>query len=72
MIRLDKRDPSVIEQVIIFAQKDLFWYKNILSGETLRKQYDKLGMNMRQSDRNKNDKHSGIDAWLQETYYAKQ
>jgi len=72
MIRLDKRSPENIEHVIIFAQQDSFWFKNILSGSKLRKQFDRLGMNMRQPSRDRNDKHAGIDQWLKETYYDRQ
>ena len=72
MIRLDKRSPENIEQVIIFAQQDSFWFKNILSGSKLRKQFDRLGMNMKQPSRDRNDKHAGIDQWLKETYYDRQ
>jgi len=46
MIRIDKRKPDKIEEVIEWCQQDNFWYKNILSTEKLRKQYDQLVMNM--------------------------
>ena len=46
MIRLDNRDPVEIKKVIDWCQADDFWYKNILSTEKLRKQYDQLVMNM--------------------------
>jgi phage replication O-like protein O len=72
MIRIDQRKADDIEKIIIFAHTDSFWFKNVLSGATLRKQFDKLGMNIKQSGRKKNEKHSGIDAWLQETYYDRQ
>jgi len=42
MIRIDKRDPEEIAQVIMFAQMDNFWQANILSGGKLREKYDQL------------------------------
>jgi len=44
MIRLDNRKPCPIWNMIIWCQQDDFWFKNILSGSKLRKQYDKLAM----------------------------
>ena len=40
--RLDKQNYDVIEKVIRAAQKDNFWSKNILSGEALRRNWDRL------------------------------
>ena len=42
MIRIDKRTPDKIREVIDWCQADDFWCKNILSTNKLRKQYDKL------------------------------
>lgn len=42
MIRIDKRDPKKIYEIMEFSQKDTFWKTNILSACALRKQYDKL------------------------------
>lgn len=42
MIRLDNRPEIEIESVITWCQENSFWRKNILSGEKLRAQYDKL------------------------------
>ena len=42
MLRIDGRDSPMVEKIIRWCQQDTFWLKNILSGETLRKQYDKL------------------------------
>jgi hypothetical protein len=47
MIRIDKRDPVQIRQVIQLCQKDPFWQNNILSGFKLRKQYDQLAMKLK-------------------------
>jgi len=40
--RLDKQNYDVIEKVIRAALKDNFWSKNILSGEALRRNWDRL------------------------------
>lgn len=53
MIRLDKRDPTQIERVIVWCQQDEFWQNNILSTDKLRKQYDKLFMKMNQKPQKK-------------------
>jgi len=45
-IRIDKRNPDDLKNVILWCQKDPFWFKNILSAETLRKQFDRLKMQM--------------------------
>lgn len=42
MIRIDKREPTDIEKVIKFAQRDDFWWNNIKSTSKLRKQFDTL------------------------------
>lgn len=46
MIRLDKRSPCGIMNVICWSQSDEFWQNNILSTAKLRKQYDQLEMKM--------------------------
>jgi hypothetical protein len=42
MLKIDKRTPEEIEKVMEFSQTDEFWYKNILSAESLRKHFDQL------------------------------
>ena len=42
LIRLDKREPQEIEQVIDFATSDNFWKANILSTYKLREKYQTL------------------------------
>jgi hypothetical protein len=42
LIRQDKQDTSVIEEVIYFATADDFWGANILSGKKLREKWDPL------------------------------
>lgn len=46
LIRVDKRDPDRIRQVIEFSTKHNFWQRNILSAEKLRLQFDKLEIEM--------------------------
>jgi len=46
MIRRDKRDPDRIREVISWVQDDPFWFKNILSAAKLRKQFDRIEMEM--------------------------
>lgn len=46
MLRIDKRTSEEIEVVIDWCQQDNFWYTNILSTDKLRKQYDRLVMEM--------------------------
>jgi len=49
MIRLDKRSPDKIFQVLEWCQKDCFWQNNILSTLKLRKHFDRLEMTMAKS-----------------------
>ena len=46
MIRKDKRLPDRIREVIVWAQGDSFWRKNILSTGSLRDKFDRLEMAM--------------------------
>jgi hypothetical protein len=54
MIRIDHRDLVEIEAILDWCQVDDFWSCNILSGATLRKQYDKLLMQMNRANGNNN------------------
>ena len=49
MIRRDGRTPEDIRKAIEWAQSNDFWWKNILSTEKLRKQYDTITSQMRAS-----------------------
>jgi hypothetical protein len=49
MMQIDKREGKEIQDVILWATKDEFWHKNILSAVKLRKHFDKLKMQMRKS-----------------------
>ena len=51
LLRLDKRIPEQVEEVIFWCQRDNFWQNNILSTDKLRKQIDKLELAM---EKNKN------------------
>lgn len=42
MLRIDKRKPEIVEQVIVWCQADDFWQNNILSTRKLRVHFDKL------------------------------
>ena len=46
MLRIDKRGHRRIPEVIRWCQQDDFWQSNILSPSKLRKQFDKLEMQM--------------------------
>jgi len=46
MMRVDKRRPDVIRNVIIWCQQESFWQGVILSTNSLRKSFDKLEMKM--------------------------
>lgn len=46
MIRIDKRDPDRIRDVIRWCQADDFWQDNILSTNKLRQHFDKLELAM--------------------------
>jgi phage replication O-like protein O len=47
MIRIDKRKPEKIKEVIDWCQADSFWYANILSTKKLREKYDQLILQMK-------------------------
>ena len=42
MIEQDKRRPAAIASIIAWCQKDPFWQNNVLSADTLRKQFDRF------------------------------
>ena len=51
MIRIDKRTPKQIQDVIVFCQQDTFWSSNILSTKKLREKFDQLSMKAASGDR---------------------
>jgi len=46
ILRIDKRTPDRIREVILWSQSDSFWRSTILSPGNLRKQFDRLEMAM--------------------------
>ena len=46
MLRVDKRTPEEVEEVIRWCQKDSFWQANILSTKKLREKFDQLAIKM--------------------------
>lgn len=63
----EKRPGKEIQDLILWSQSHHFWYKNILSADKLRKQYDRLLLEMRDDNNKfkvidggyKNEKHKG-------------
>ncbi|WP_461181859.1 hypothetical protein [Virgibacillus kimchii] len=55
MMDRDERKGKEIQDVILWSQEHHFWYKNILSADKLRKQYDRLLLGMN-DDRKPNSK----------------
>lgn len=47
MLRIDKRSEERITAVILWAQGDSFWHKNILSMDKLREKFDQLELKAR-------------------------
>lgn len=50
LIRLDKRVPKNIKEVITWCQEDDFWQNNILSTQKLRKQFNQLNLKLKKSE----------------------
>ena len=62
MIRLEKRIPNKIKEVVLWCQRDSFWQSNILSTKKLRAQYDQLLINMKKPRGGSNSgKHNGLN-----------
>lgn len=55
-LRIDKRKPATIEKVIIWAQDNDFWQDNVLCTQKLRKQFDKLELEMNKDPKKKDKK----------------
>jgi len=58
MMRIDKRSPERIREVIEWCQSDDFWHKNILSFAKLREKFDQLILRMKEPKK----KYSGKEA----------
>ena len=54
--RIDKQSIEDIRTVIRWCQNDIWWWSNVLSGGTLRKQWDKLNAEMIKSSRKEKSK----------------
>lgn len=52
ILRIDGRKVDEVKNVIEWSQKDDFWFKNILSPDKLRKQYDRLLLQMEDDKKN--------------------
>jgi phage replication O-like protein O len=50
MVENDCRSPDAIKDVIDWCQKDSFWKTNILSVDSLRKQFDRLWLQMKEGN----------------------
>lgn len=62
IIRIDKRDIEEVRDLIKFSQRHTFWHKNILSPDKLRKQYDRLILDMK----SKNKTNIKDNEWLKD------
>jgi len=64
LIKIDGRTAREIETVIRWCQADGFWHKNILSAETLRRQFAKLLLNVKGGNHGTGGKNGGArDGW---------
>lgn len=59
--RLDGKDWQTIENVLAFSQRDSFWSANIQSGETFRRQWDKLVAKMTTSANGTRQEQNKLD-----------
>lgn len=64
MLRIDKRDPQTIRQIISWLDTDKFWLSNILCPAKLRKQFDALVAKMQLLNNLKPKKKETADAKL--------
>jgi hypothetical protein len=53
MMERDEREGKEIQHLILWTQQHHFWYKNILSADKLRKQYDRLLLEMKDDNKAK-------------------
>jgi hypothetical protein len=51
LMKIEGQSAEQIERVIRWCQKDIFWKSNILSGATLRKQWDRLTVQMQGNEK---------------------
>lgn len=62
MMDRDRREGKDIQDVILWSQQDSFWYKNILSAEKLRKQFDRLFLQMQDDLKKRGGLRNGINS----------
>ena len=68
LIRIDKRDPTEIKNIIEWAQKDNFWKSNILSPTKLKKQYTALLLQKkRHEEPTIQEKYKNLIKWAEES-----
>lgn len=70
LLRKDLRAPEVIKEVIVFSTGDDFWSSNILSGRSLRKQWDKLVKQMTKKPKGEAVQQVALNAAGQRMKYA--
>jgi DNA-binding transcriptional ArsR family regulator len=49
ILKIDKRDPNEVKQIVTWVAGDKFWAPNIKSGSKLRNQYDSLAIKMNEA-----------------------
>ena len=69
ILRIDKRDIEEVKTLIKWCQDDNFWFKNILSPDKLRKQYDRLLLEMKKpQDKTHKQKNSTFNNFKPRDY----
>jgi hypothetical protein len=69
MFEVDNRDSAQAGEVFAWANKDDFWSSNILSPESLRKQYDKLVVKMKHGGSSGGTKKINVHDLSEKVYY---
>jgi hypothetical protein len=73
MMEQDSREGKEIQEVILWATKHDFWYRNILSADKLRKQFNKLKLQMKDEQKpkpsgfKKSTRTEQLPDWFDET-----
>jgi len=60
MVEKDNRTIEEIKEMIIFSQKHYFWHKNILSMDKLRKQFDRLTLEIKSKKNTFGEREKGL------------
>ena len=66
ILRVDKRNPDQVKELIQWSQKDSFWFKVILSPQNLRKQYDRLVLEMSKTPGASEESRIAIESYIRE------